>query len=134
MNTAPRNAAAEAIAAEVDSGTTDPNGKLQLWSGTYPTEIGDTPSGSLLAEFDYENPSFGAPSNGAVSAQGLPKTTTGLDDGEVTWYRVLDRDGTPVWDNDSVGTSGTALELNTTTISTGVDVTMNSHTLTMPAS
>lgn len=132
LSTAVRNAAANGIVGLVNIGAG--NGKLQLWSGAYPTNVGDAPAGNLLAEFEYDSTAFGSASDGTAAANGMPKTVTGLDDGQVAWYRVTDGDGTPLWDNDSVGTSGTALTLNTTTISTGVDVTANSHTVTMPAS
>ena len=132
LNTNARNAAADGIVDLIDIGAGD--GKLQLWSGAYPGTIGGTPAGTMLAEFTYDATAFGAAVGGTATANGMPKTVVGLADGTVAWYRIVDGNGDPVWDNDSVGTSGTALVLNTTTISTGVDVTANSHTLTMPAS
>lgn len=132
LNTNARNGAADGIVDLVDIGTG--NGKLQLWSGAYPGTVTGAPAGTMLAEFEYDATAFGAASSGTATANGMPKTVTGLADGTVAWYRVVDGNDAPVWDNDSVGTSGTALVLNTTTISTGVDVTANSHTVTMPAS
>lgn len=131
LNTGARNAAADGIVDQVDIGAAE--GKLQLWSGAYPTNIEDVPAGTLLAEFPYNATAFGAAAAGVATAAGMPKTTTGLADGTVAWYRVVDDADNPIWDGNSVGTSGTALVLNTTTISTGVDVTVNSHTVTMPA-
>jgi hypothetical protein len=132
LNTAPRNAAADGIVDQVDVGA-GANGTLELWSGAYPGTVGGAPAGTLLASFNYNGTAFGAAVAGVATANGMPKTVLGLADGTVTWYRILNKDNTVVWDNNSVGTSGTALVLNTTTISTNVDVTANSHTVTMPA-
>jgi len=137
ISTAARNAACDAVVDLVDSGSG--TAKLQLWSGSLPAQVGGTPSGLLLAEFDLPNPCFGSASNGVATAnvgsisptQGEAAAGAGT---MVGFVRVVDRAGQTVWENDSVGTSGTQIVLNTTTISAGADVSVTSWTVTMPAS
>lgn len=116
----------------IDLGTTNAGGRLQIRSGAAPAAITDAAAGTLLAEFALPNPAFGASSNGVATANAVA-TVQGLAAGTAGHYRVLDRDGAAVWDSNSVGTSGTALVLNTTTISVGVDVSLASWTVTQPA-
>lgn len=131
ISTAWRNQAADA-ASQIDNGSG--TAKLQLRSGSPPTNLTDAAAGTLLAEFDLPNPSFGEPSNGTATANSIT-AVEGLAAGTVGHFRVLDRDGDPVEDSDSVGTSGQVeLTLNTLTISEGVDVTVTSWTVSMPES
>lgn len=135
ISTAARSAACDAVVDLVDSGAG--TAKLQLWSGPLPASVGGTPSGVMLAEFDLPNPCFGSASNGVATANaitpttGLPAAGGGTD---VGFARVVNRNGTVVWENDSVGTSGTQIVLNTLAISEGADVSVTSWTVTMPAS
>lgn len=130
--TAWRNLAADGVdLIDVGTGTA----KLQLRSGTPPAALTDPAAGTLLAEFDLPNPAFGAAATGVATANAIA-ATTGLAAGDVGHFRVLDRDGAVVQDSGSVGTTGSGqeLELNTITISTGVDVEVTSWTVTMPES
>lgn len=129
-----RNAACDAVVDLLDVGTTNAGGKLQLWSGSKPTNVGDAPGGTKLAEFDLPDPAFGDASSGQATANSI-SDTTGLADGTVGFARALDRDETARWDNDDVGTSGSnQIELNTTDITNGGTVGVDSWTVTMPAS
>jgi hypothetical protein len=126
-----RSAACDGVVDRVDTGTTTTS-KLQLRTGTRPTNLTDAATGTLLAEFALPNPCFGAAATGVATANAI-SNVSGLAAGTVGYFRVIDRDGTIVMDSDSVGTSGTELVLNTTTISIGVTVSVTSWTATMPA-
>lgn len=129
-----RNAMCDAAVDLLDAGSTNAGGKLQLWSGDKPTNVGDTPGGTKLAEFDLPDPAFGAASSGKATANSI-SDTTGLADGTVGFARALDKDAVARWDNDDVGTdSANQIQLNTTDIANGGTVSVDSWTVTMPAS
>lgn len=131
-----RNAKVDAAVDEVDAGS-GTNGTLQLWSGAQPTNPTDTPSGDLLAEFDLDSPAFGDASSGSASAAGLNKTATGTaaagSGTTVGFARAADTDGTGLWDDDDVGTSGSSVQLDNTSIAENQDVTLSGWTYTQPA-
>lgn len=131
VSNAARSAAADAIRLLVDAGTGA--GKLRIYNGTQPTGPDTAVSSqTLLAEFTLADPSFGAASNGVTTLQGTPRTTTGLAAGTASWFRVLDSNNVAILDG-AVGTSGADLNLNTTTISVGVNVEITSGAVTVPA-
>lgn len=129
ISTASRNAAADAIVDLLDAGAGA--GKLRIYSGSQPASADDAVSGTLLAEFTLSDPAFGAASAGVATAAAIA-STTGLAAGTAGWFRAVDSTGTGRWDG-SVGTSGQDLNLNTTTVSVGVTVSVTAWTVTMPA-
>lgn len=124
------NAACDAAVDAVDAGSGS-NGQLQFYSGTPPTELDGTPDGDLLAELDLQNPAFGdagASEPGEAEAEGLPLTTDGIADGTLGFARVLDTDGTVLWDEDDISTdTESAITVNTTSVSTGVNFEVTSY-------
>ena len=127
------NETVEAWVVNVDKGTTDPTGKIEFYTGTPPAALDDAPGATLLASVDYQDPAFSAGGAGELDpgeaeALGVPLATTGLDDGDIGWARILDRDGTARWDEDNVGTTAEfRITVNTLTVSTGVDFNVTSH-------
>lgn len=137
LSNAAANAAADGIVDLVDGGSGELNGKLELWSGAMPVSTLGTPAGDLLAEIDYEDPAFGAASSGVATALGAPLTGVGLPAAstgtDIGFYRVVNKSGTTIWQNDAVSTAGsTGLVLNTINVSDGVTVEITSHTFTQP--
>lgn len=133
LSTAAQNAAAEAIAALADAGSGA--GTIKVYSGSQPASANDAGSGDLLATFTLDDPAFGAASSGVVTLEGTPLETTGADDGTAGWFRLEDSDGNNILDGSVTASGGGGqMQLNTTTISTGVDVSVTSGTVTMPAS
>ncbi|MFI7125980.1 hypothetical protein ACIBQ1_09820 [Nonomuraea sp. NPDC050153] len=130
--TASRNAACDAIVDKIDVGSTNPQGRLRIYSGSQPASANDAASGTLLAEVNLANPAFSAASTGVATLLGTPLSTTGVAAGTAGWFRIIDRNEATVVDG-SAGTSGTELILNTATISIGVSVQITSGTVTMPA-
>jgi hypothetical protein len=135
ISTAARNAAADAVAALVDGG--DNAGLLRIYSGSQPAGPGTAITDQdLLAEFTLNDPAFGSASNGSAALDVDPAiTTTGEDDGTATWFRIVDSDEAGIIDGSVTASGGGGdLTLNTVTISVGVDVSITSGSITMPAS
>lgn len=139
LSTAARNAAAAAIATLVDGGSGA--GVLRIYTGTKPATPATTATGTLLAEFTLSDPAFGSPSTGVVTLDVTPALTdSGITNGTAGYFRLLDSTeaaatGLGVLDGTVTATGGGGdLTLNTTTISTGVNVEVTSGTITMPAS
>ncbi len=139
INTAARNAAASAVATLVDGGSSA--GKLRIYTGSQPATPGTSPSGTLLLEVTLNDPSFGSPSTGVVTALQSPALSgTGAAAGTAGWFRIVDSTeaagtGLGVVDGSVTATGGGGdCQLSTTTISVGLTVSLTSITLTMPAS
>lgn len=127
-----RSAACDAVVDRLDLGAGAAT--IDVRTGSQPASANDAATGTILATFTLADPAFGAAANGVATLAGTPRTTTGLAAGTAGWFRALDSDGNTVFDG-SVGAegSGAQLELNTTTISVGVDVSITAGTVTMPA-
>lgn len=103
-------------------------GHLILRTGAAPA-IGSASAGTILVDFTLPEPCFGASSAGAATANAIGDET-GLADGTVGHYEVTDGAGTVLWR----GNYGSGeLTLNTSTISTGVTVSVTSWTSTQAA-
>lgn len=122
------NAAVTAMAALANGGY------LRIYdsTGTGQPANANTPVTSqvLLAELRFGTPAFGAAAAGVVTANGITDDASANNTGTATWFRVLQSDGlTVVWD-DTIGTSGAALNLTSISIVAGTDVAVASLTLT----
>ncbi|GAA0494799.1 hypothetical protein Ade02nite_19710 [Paractinoplanes deccanensis] len=139
ISTAARNAMATAAAALVDGGSS--TGRLRLYTGSQPAGPGTAPTGTLLAEITLNDPAFGGPANGTVTANQSPALTgTGVAAGTAGWFRIVDSTeaagtGLGILDG-SVSATGDdgECQLATTTISVGLTVTITSLTFTQPSS
>lgn len=132
LSNANRSAAANAVIDSVDGGAAA--GKIRIYTASKPAGP-DTAIGAqiLLAEFTLADPAWAAAVNGVKDLDAAPVlATTGLAAGTAVWFRALDSNNVACYDG-TVGTSGVELNLNTTTISAGVDVEITSGTATMPA-
>ncbi len=115
-------------------------GVLRIYSGTRPANPDTAPSGTLLAEFQLNDPAAGAPSGGVASLDVTGMTTSGVGNGQASWFRMLGPaqaagNGLGVIDGDvSVTGGGGDLTLNTTTISIGLTLHITGGSITMPAS
>src|SRR5687768_3042374 len=118
--TAARNAATDAIVDRLDAGAGA--GKLRIYTGSQPASANDAATGTLLAEFTLADPAFGNSATGTATASAIADTT-GLAAGDAGWFRALDSNSTTCIDG-SVGTSGQDLNLNTLTVSIGVNVSV----------
>jgi hypothetical protein len=138
VNDAARNAAVNAIVGQIDAGTATP-AHIRIYTGSQPATPATAPSGTRLADFALSDPSFGAASGGSAALDVTPALTdTGEAAGDAGWARILTGDeaagsGLGVIDG-TVGLSGAMINLNTLTISVGVNVEITSGTISLPAS
>lgn len=108
-------------------------GKVEVYTGTQPTNPNTAPSGTLLATFTAADPSFGAASAGVITLAGTPLNATGVAAGTAGWFRASDNSGDAVFDGTVSATGGGGtLELNTTTVSVGLTLSITGGTITMP--
>jgi hypothetical protein len=121
LETAARNAQADAFDAYVNTG-----------SGTATFKL-ETSSDEEVASFDLQNPAFGAASNGVITLQGVTLQDTSAAGGTVAQASLYNRDGTKV--SESVAaTSGQEVTVSSTTVGVGETVSLTALTVTQPAS
>lgn len=116
-----RTARADAIIDAAGTGA-----KLRIYDGSRPATGGTATT--LLAELVWTGEEIGTASSGVITLN-VPDATTGAANGTATWARIVTSANAFVVDM-AVGTSGSDLNLNTTTISTGVAVSVTSGTIT----
>lgn len=128
ITNAAASAAADAVLDLVDSGAGA--GTLRIYSGTAPANADAALSGNtLLAQLTLSDPAFGAASNGVATANAITQDSSADATGTATFFRVLDSDGTVIFQGE-VGTSGSDLNLVTTSITAGQPVSVSSLTYT----
>lgn len=101
------------------------NGLWRIYDGTRPASGGTATT--KLAELTLSKPSSTV--SGGVLTYASITNATALATSTATWSRVTDSTGTFVIDG-NVGTSGSDLNLNSTSINTGVTVSITSATIT----
>lgn len=104
------------------------SGKLRIYSGSRPATGGTATT--LLAELTC-NATFAPAASGAVlTLNSITQDASADATGTATWFRLVKSDGTThVMDGD-VGTSGSDLNLNSTSITSGATVSVTSFTIT----
>lgn len=131
LTTASANQMSAALNTYINSGGA---AKLRVYDGTPPANAAAGLSGNaLLADFSLNATAFTS-SGGVLTLSGTPLTVAASTTGTATFFRILLNDGTTVVLQGSVGTSGAQLNLNTTSITAAVNVTITSGTVTMPTS
>ena len=120
-----RNSRADLIDDAVNAGAGA--GLLRIYSGTRPATGGTATT--LLAELTFSDPAFGTAASGVLTGSAITADSSANATGTATWFRVVDSAGTFVIDGD-VGTSGSDLNLNSTSISTGQNVSVTSFVIT----
>jgi len=102
-------------------------GLMRIYDGTRPATCGTATT--LLAELTHSDPCAGAPSAGALTFSAITADASANATGTATWYRDVDSTGTCCIDG-NVGTSGAELNLNSTSIATGQQVSCTSKVYT----
>ena len=112
----------QAVADQIDSG-----------SGAGVLQIGTTAMGTVLAEFTLNDP-CGTVSGDVLSFSGFPKSDTSANaTGTAAAARIRTSAGTDVVTGLTVGTSGTDIILDNTSINATQTVTLNSASITHAA-
>lgn len=116
-----RTARAQALIDYVASG-----GKIAIFSGTRPATGGAATTelyrGTLAA-------GFGTVTAGVITMN-VPPDTAASATGTASWFRVFKADGTSICFDGDCGTSGTTMILNSTTLASGVIVSITSGSIT----
>lgn len=130
ISNAARSAAADAVVDLIDGGAGA--GLLRIYDGTKPAGP-DTAitTQNLLAELTFSDPAFGAASNGVATAAAITADASANATGTATWFRAVTSAGTAIFDGE-IGTSGSDLNLNSTSIQSGAEVSVSSLTYTQP--
>lgn len=134
--------ALDAMVDACDSGTTNPQATLVIYSGTPPARVDAPLSGNtVLAQLAMSNPAFGsavdvpASNLARATAAAISDDTSADADGTATFYRILDRDNTPRQQGScGVVGSGAELELNSVNLVTGANVEVSSLVIDLPES
>jgi hypothetical protein len=122
-----QNSILNAITTDIDSGSGA--GKVRIYNGSRPADADTAVSGqTLLAELTLSDPSAAAASGGVWTANSVTGDASADATGTASWFRVLDSDNNVVMDGD-VGTSGSDLNLNSTSLTVGGTVDITSFVL-----
>lgn len=100
---------------------------LRIYDGTRPATGGAATT--LLAELTFSDPAAPAASGGQLTASAITQDSSANATGTATWFRVVDSAANFVMDG-NVGTSGSDLNLTTTSITSGQPVSVSSFVLT----
>jgi hypothetical protein len=106
ISTQARNDAGDAIVDLIDAGSTNPNGTLEIRTGTKPSTPQNAATGTLLSTSNFSNPAFGSFSNGNAFANSIADDTDVDNTGVAGWFRIYDRDNNGVIDGDIAVTGG----------------------------
>ena len=105
-------------------------GKFRGYGGTRPANADAALSGNtLLFECTLGSPAFGSPSAGLATANAITQDSSANASGTATWFRIVTSASAFVIDG-SVSTSGSDLNLTTTTIVATQPVSVTSFTIT----
>lgn len=116
----------DAIVALVGSGAT-----LKIYTGTKPAGPATAIGAQVLLGTLTIAGAFGSYSGGALTVGAITQDSAADATGTATWFRIATSGGTDLIDG-TVGTSGSDLNLNTTSIVSGGPISVSSLTFTMP--
>lgn len=120
-----KNARLDAITTAIGT-----SGLLRIYSGTQPTNPDTALSGNtVLAELALSSTFAAGASSGVLTASTITADSSADATGTATFFSLLTSGGTRKVDG-SVGTSGADLNLNTTSIVLGAQVSVSSLTIT----
>ena len=122
-STAIRNAMLDAV-------TTGAGGSalLRIYDGTRPASGGTATT--LLAELTCNATFAAGASSGVLTLNSITQDSSANASGTATWFRIVKSDGTTFVMDGNVGTSGSDLNLTTTTIVSTQPVSVTSFVLT----
>lgn len=103
---------------------------IDAGSGAGVLQIGTTSMATVLAEFTLNDPS-GTVSGSVLTLSGFPKSDTSANaTGTAAAARIRDSNGNDVITGLTVGTTGSDINLDSVSITSGQTVTLNSATIT----
>ena len=131
------NAAAQAMLTalgnQIDAGT---QAVINIYSGTQPDDVETAASGTLLAELLCNATAFSGISDTNPGARAtfaaITPDSSANNSGTAGYFRIFTQTGGTAVCQGSVGTSGADLNLNTTSITAGSQVSITSATIDQP--
>lgn len=128
-------AACNAIVDAIDAGAS--SGSVEIYNGTRPANPSVAVSTQTkLVDFVLPEPAFGnaaSVSGGAAATANAVTPVNALAAGTATWFRVFDGDGNALFDGDVSDTTGSGdMKVSSTTIVSGIEVSIVSFTFTQP--
>ena len=131
------NAAAQAMLTalgnQIDAGT---QAVINISSGTQPVDVETAASGTLLAELLCNATAFSGISDTNPGARAtfaaITPDSSANNSGTAGYFRIFTQTGGTAVCQGSVGTSGADLNLNTTSITAGSQVSITSATIDQP--
>lgn len=100
---------------------------VRIYDGSRPSTGGAATT--LLAELTCSDPAAGAAASGVLTFSAITQDASANATGTATWFRMVDSTGTFVLDG-NVGTSGSDLNLTSTSITATEPVSISSATIT----
>lgn len=101
---------------------------LRIYDGTRPATGGTATT--LLAELICGTPFAAGAASGVLTLGAITQDASANATGTATWFRIVKADGTTFVLDGSVGTSGSDLNLTTTSIVSGQPVSVTSFVIT----
>jgi hypothetical protein len=101
---------------------------LRIYDGSRPATGGSATT--LLAELTCGSPFAGAAVNGVLTANAITQDASANATGTATWFRIVQSDGSTFVLDGNVGTSGSDLNLTTTSIVATQPVSVTSFVIT----
>jgi len=101
---------------------------LRIYDGSRPATGGSATT--LLAELTCGSPFAAGASGGQLTANSITQDASANATGTATWFRIVQSDGSTHVLDGSVGTSGSDLNLTTTSIVSGQPVSITSFVIT----
>lgn len=120
-----RNGQLDVITSNV--GTT---AKLRIYSGTRPANVAASITGTQLAELTCNATFAPSASGGVLTLNSITQDSSADATGTATHFRIWNSAGTTAMIDGDVGTSGSDLNLNSTSITAAATVSVTSFTIT----
>lgn len=131
ITNAAASAAADAVVDLVDGGAGA--GTLIIFDTACPAAANDADTGTILAELTFSDPAFGAAANGVATASAITSDASANATGTATCFRVKDSNGIVIFQG-AISTSGSDMNLVSTSITITQPVAITSFTYTQPKS
>jgi hypothetical protein len=122
-----RNAWLDSLTTLLDAGSGA--ALIRIYDGSRPSTGGTATT--LLAELTCSDPAAPSASGGVLTFSTITQDPSANNTGTATWFRMVDSDSNFVMDG-NVGTSGSDLNMTSTSITATEPVSISSATITAP--
>jgi hypothetical protein len=126
FDTTTRNAEMDAVTTRVGT-----SARLRVYNGTRPANPGTAISSqTMIVELICNATAFAPAASGGVLTANAITNGTAAANGTASWFRLFQSNGTTAIIDGDVGTSGSDLNLNNTSIATSQTVSVTSFAIT----